>query len=146
MTDQEDHRYDDIIDLPHPVSANHPPMSRQSRAAQFCPFAALAGYGETIEEEKRLTDRFGELGDAELEELGRRIRLLLGQTRERPEIDVTYFLPDAKKAGGSYVTKSGRLKRIGETERLLYFTDGDTISLDAVKSIEGKVFETAEFD
>lgn len=36
-------KYDDIIDLPHPTSKKHPRMSRQNRAAQFSPFAALTG-------------------------------------------------------------------------------------------------------
>ena len=47
------HPYDDIIDLPHPVSKKHPPMSLSDRAAQFSPFSALTGYdkalGETAE-------------------------------------------------------------------------------------------------
>ena len=34
-------KYDDIIDLPHPTSQNHPRMSLHDRAAQFSPFAAL---------------------------------------------------------------------------------------------------------
>ena len=38
------HRYDDIIDLPHPVSKKHPQMPSEDRAAQFSPFAALTGY------------------------------------------------------------------------------------------------------
>ena len=42
--------YDDIINLPHPVSKNHPQMPMASRAAQFAPFAALTGYGEAISE------------------------------------------------------------------------------------------------
>ena len=41
--------YDDIINLPHPVSKKHSPMSRKNRAAQFAPFAALSGLEEKIE-------------------------------------------------------------------------------------------------
>lgn len=40
--------YDDIIDLPHHVSKRHPQMSMWNRAAQFAPFAALAGYEDAI--------------------------------------------------------------------------------------------------
>ena len=45
--------YDDIINLPHPVSKTHPQMSMANRAAQFAPFAALTGYGEAISETVR---------------------------------------------------------------------------------------------
>lgn len=37
-------KYDDIINLPRPVSSKHPPMPMSDRAAQFSPFAALTGY------------------------------------------------------------------------------------------------------
>jgi len=47
--EMEDHRYDDIIGLPHHVSRKHPRMSMQDRAAQFSPFAALTGYGDVID-------------------------------------------------------------------------------------------------
>ncbi len=40
--------YEDIINLPHHVSANHPRMSMEGRAAQFAPFAALTGLGAAI--------------------------------------------------------------------------------------------------
>ncbi len=53
----ECHAYDDIIDLPHPVSQRHPQMSMQARAAQFAPFAALSGYEDAAREAERLTDR-----------------------------------------------------------------------------------------
>lgn len=42
--------YDDIINLPHPVSNKHPQMSKYNRASQFSPFAALTGYKEAIED------------------------------------------------------------------------------------------------
>lgn len=47
--------YDDIINLPHHVSAKHPQMSLLDRAAQFSPFAALTGFETVIEETARLT-------------------------------------------------------------------------------------------
>lgn len=45
--------YDDIIDLPRPVSKKHPPMDIMDRAAQFAPFAALTGYDEAVRETAR---------------------------------------------------------------------------------------------
>lgn len=48
------HQYDDIINLPHPVSQKHPRMSLMDRAAQFSPFAALTGYEKALEETKEL--------------------------------------------------------------------------------------------
>lgn len=42
--------YDDIINLPHHESKNHPRMSLYQRAAQFAPFAALTGYEDAIRE------------------------------------------------------------------------------------------------
>ena len=45
--------YEDIINLPRPVSQKHPRMSAHDRAAQFAPFAALTGYEAAIEEATR---------------------------------------------------------------------------------------------
>lgn len=42
--------YDNIINLPHHVSKNHPRMNLYQRAAQFAPFAALTGYEDAIRE------------------------------------------------------------------------------------------------
>lgn len=45
---EERRAYNDIINLPHHTSAKHPRMSREQRAAQFSPFAALTGHDEAI--------------------------------------------------------------------------------------------------
>ena len=47
------HRYDDILYLPHHVSATRSQMPRSDRAAQFAPFAALTGYEDVIDETAR---------------------------------------------------------------------------------------------
>ena len=57
---KEDHRYDDIIHLPHHVSASHPQMPLADRAAQFSPFAALTGHGALLQETGRLTEEWAE--------------------------------------------------------------------------------------
>lgn len=56
-------KYGDIIDLPHHVSNVHPQMPLEERAAQFSPFAALAGHGDAIRETARFTDALVELDE-----------------------------------------------------------------------------------
>ena len=46
-------KYKDMLRLPHPVSATHPRMSLQDRAAQFSPFAALTGFEEVLKETEK---------------------------------------------------------------------------------------------
>lgn len=74
MNEKGEHKYDDIINLPHHVSDKHPQMSLLDRAAQFSPFAALTGHADAIKETERLAiERVeavqkGELLDGYLEE------------------------------------------------------------------------------
>lgn len=129
MNEINRHRYDDIIDLPHHVSKEHPQMSLHDRAAQFSPFAALTGYGDAVGEAARLTDRRQELDEEQAARLEQQLSLLTETVGERPTITVTYFLPDARKSGGKYVTVQGTLRRIDETEKTLIFTDGRRIAI-----------------
>lgn len=48
--DQEIHKYDDIINLPHYFPPDKPRMPRAKRAAQFAAFAALTGMESAIEQ------------------------------------------------------------------------------------------------
>ena len=132
--------YDDIIHLPHPTSKNRPRMSIHDRAAQFSPFAALSGHAAAIAETARLTDRKLELDEDTKAELDRRQAILLEHISERPEITITWFRPDEKKAGGAYVTTTGRLKKIDEIERVLVLTDGTRIPLEDVAGLESDSF------
>ena len=61
MANTNNHQYDDIINLPHHVSQTRPRMSMTDRAAQFSPFAALAGFDAAIREMGRLTEQRIEL-------------------------------------------------------------------------------------
>lgn len=139
--DEKDHDYDDIINLPHHVSSKRPQMSMLDRAAQFSPFAALTGYDDAIQETGRLTDEKINLSEEEKEALDRKQQFLLERLDERPALTVIYFVPDEKKSGGAYVTKSGNLKKIDEVERMMTLTDGTKISLDDVYDIESEAIK-----
>lgn len=56
MNLRDDYRYDDIINLPHPVSKKHPRMALIDRAAQFSPFAALTGYEQALTKTQKLVE------------------------------------------------------------------------------------------
>ena len=134
--------YDDLLDLPHHVSESRPQMPMSDRAAQFSPFAALIGYGDAIAETARLTEQRVELSEEERELLDRKQQYLLSMVTDRPEVTVTYFVPDARKAGGAYVIRSGRLEKVDLSERLMYLTDGTVIALDEIIGIESPLFES----
>lgn len=132
--------YADMLDLPHPTSSRHPRMPIIDRAAQFAPFAALTGYDDAIEETARLTDEMLRMTEDQREQLDRRQQLLLASIDRMPKVEVTYFLPDARKTGGSYRTVRGTLERIDEIERILYLSGGHRIPLDAVCNLESEIF------
>lgn len=132
--------YEDIINLPHHISKTRPQMSMIDRAAQFSPFAALTGYDAAIQETGRLTDEKIDLGEEAKTVLDRKQHYLSDIISVQPEITVTYFLPDERKSGGSYLSVTGKLKRIDEYERMMILTDGKKIPLDDIMNIESELF------
>lgn len=48
--DERSKRYEDLLELPHPVSKHHSPMPMTARAAQFVPYSALTGYYDLLRE------------------------------------------------------------------------------------------------
>lgn len=134
--------YDDIIDLPHHISTIHSHIAAIDRAAQFSPFAALTGYDAAIKETARLTDERIELDEYTKAALSDRLQIIADRIKEQPEIKITYFQPDTKKYGGTYVTAISAAKRIDEYERVVVMTDGTAICIDEIISIDGQIFET----
>ena len=128
--------YEDLVDIPHPVSKIHPPMARMDRAAQFNPFAALTGYEEEIEEAARLTEEKIGLGEDEKRFLDKQLQYLLTQIQRQPLIEVLYFVKDEKKAGGAYMTKKGRLKKIDSYQKHIIFTDGTRIAFADLRQLD----------
>lgn len=125
-------KYDAIIDHPHHVSKVHPQMSMINRAAQFSPFAALTGYDDQIAETARMTDRRIVLTEAEEAEISK----ALGTLMKGDEVEITFFVPDKKKAGGRYVTESVVVKQIIPTEGRMVLMDGRSIDMAAILEVE----------
>ncbi len=132
--------YDDILYLPHHRSLTHPHMSGHSRAAQFAPFAALSGYEDAISETARLTERRPVLTEEERDALDVRLQILMELATERPEITVTWFIPDERKEGGAIDRTTGTVRRVDPYEALLYFTDGRTLPLQNICAVSSQIF------
>lgn len=133
-------QYEDIIHLPHPVSKTKPQMPLSDRAAQFSPFAALTGYDAAIRETARLTDKKLVLDEEACALLDRKQQYLCEIIAEKPEITITYFVPDERKDGGSYATVTGKLRRIDLCARRLILCDGRNIPLDDIAGLESDRF------
>lgn len=136
MNSEDTNKYNDIIDLCHPVSKTHPPMSIANRAAQFAPFAALTGYNEAIDETARLTEQKIELDEDHKAILDGKIQSILEHMSEPLEITVTYFQSDQRKNGGAYCTVTGSVKKIDEFAHTLIMQSGEAISIEDIYEIE----------
>ena len=137
-------KYDEIMGLPHHVSKTRPQMPMSDRAAQFAPFAALTGYDSAIKETGRLTDERIELDVEALSALDMKYQLLMEALDEAPEVTITYFQPDERKAGGKYVSAVGTVNKIDDFERRITMRDGTRIPMDDVLSIDGELFSSLE--
>ena len=132
--------YEDIVDLPHHISKKHPQPTMADRAARFAPFAAITGYEEMVLEEARVTDVRIEMDESSKAALNEKLNMILEFIDEQPEVSITYFEPDKRKAGGAYITVTGTVKRIDEYEHLVIMTDGKKINIDEIYNLQSELF------
>lgn len=130
--------YEDIRNHERYQLKHHTPMSLESRAAQFAPFAALVGYDEEIGEAARSTDGREELSEDAIDALNQAFQKLLEHEEERPLVTVTYFQLDAKKDGGRYMTYTGNFRFYDAEKRVMKFVGGMVIGVGQVCRIEMK--------
>ena len=95
----------------------------------------MTGFGAAVGETARLTAERRELSPQDAEELDRRLAALIARLPDRPEVTVELFVPDDRKAGGAYVTVTGRVRHISVPERTLVMEDGTVIPIEDVDSV-----------
>lgn len=132
--------YEDIVNLPHHMSKKYPQPTMADRAARFSPFAAITGYEEMVLEEARITEDRIEMDESTKAALNEKLNMILEFLDEQPEVSITYFESDKRKAGGVYVTVTGTVKRIDEYERLVIMTDGKKINIDDIYNLQSELF------
>lgn len=138
-------KYDDILNLAHHVSTKHTKMSKEARAAQFAPFAALTGYSDEIKETARLTNNKIDIDEETKIILNEKFEIIKEKIDLKPQIIFTYYVPDLKKEGGKYITKTGIIKKIDSYNQTIILEDKTTIPILEIINIEGDIFKNYIF-
>lgn len=121
-------KYDDIINLPHHVSKNHPQMCLENRAAQFAPFAALVGYAEAITASQEIKEDKKLIAEDKKEELEETLHYL----NKGDFIEIKYYVASKK----NYFVYKGMIKRIDQIDKLIIFVNRKTIPIKDIIDIK----------
>lgn len=132
----DEHKYDDIINLEHHVSTKHSKMSLENRSAQFAPFSALTGYEEAVTEEARITESRIDIDEEAKIEVNEKLNYIIKHLDKNIIVSVTYFEKDKKKQGGSYKTIKGIIKKIDDFRKTIEMQTGEIIKIEELKKIE----------
>ena len=128
-------KYEDILNLPHHVSLNHPQMSMLERAAQFSPFAALSGHDAAIKESARITMDKIELDEYMKDKISNKLKKLLNNDDKDTYMTIQYFMYDKKRDGGMYISKTGVIKNVDMINNVLIMDDDSKIEVKNIFSI-----------
>ena len=102
-------------------------MSREERAKQFMPFAALKGYPEALRKKEKIIVPKMELSEEYKEELDRKLK----QVQKNDMITVVYYEKN------EYLKKTGMVSRIDETARVLKIVN-TKIPFESIFEISGE--------
>ena len=63
------------------------------------------------------------------------LRELRARLKERPVVTVTYFEKDMFKSGGTYLCKTGVVRKLCDVERAILFEDGTEVELRLLRCV-----------
>ncbi len=112
-------------------------MSKAARAAQFAPFAALVGFEECIRESARITEKRAELAADRIAEINETLVELFNDGFSK-SVRIVYYESDKRKAGGAYLTFSGRILGYMQTEASLLCSGGKKIAINDIFDIRSE--------
>ena len=104
----------------------------------------LLGYEDAVRETAREVDYRIEIDDELKNILDSKIQLLIENISNKPEIILTYFIPDLSKEGGRYVNKSGIIKKIDMFNQIIILEDRSKILISDIIDISGDIFKIFE--
>jgi len=119
-------------------------VAKIKRAAQFVAFDALTEFGAAINEAGRVTEEKLELSEDMIDMINARLAVIGQHIKENPNVAITYFLPDGKKAGGRYMTVTGNVKKLDELKCAIIMADKTKIPIADVRYIDGGLFRLYE--
>ena len=120
-------RYQDIMDAPRRVSHAHLPMTKEDRAGQFSPFAALTGYHELLAETaKRYANKHYPTGDQI-----QAIFAFFHKQESGARVSLTYF----NGHSGYYEHYHGQLDHVNWQQQVAYFSDHQRIPLRNIRNV-----------
>lgn len=107
------------------TNPNRPKMSRENRAKQFAPFAALKGFEEGIRWKEKVYVEKKELSEESLEELDKKFKKI----SKNDIITIVYYNK------GEYLRITGMVARIDVTARILQVIN-TKIKFDDIYDVE----------
>ena len=110
--------------------ANRTKMSREERAKQFMPFAALKGYPEALRKKEKIVVPKMEFSEEYAQVLDRKLH----QVRKNDLITVVFF------SKGEYLKQTGMVSRIDVTARVLCVVN-TKIGFEDILDISGENIE-----
>lgn len=138
-------KYSDIINLPHHVSTVHSHLSREQKAAQFAPFAALTGFDDDVKETARLTDKRIEIDDGLKEIISNKLNKIDINIKDKPIVTITYFQEDSKKSGGKYLEVTESIKKINIFDNYILLYNNIKIKIPDIIDIQGEIFKEMNY-
>lgn len=136
---RDEHKYDDIINMPYHKSTERAHMSLHDRAAQFAPFAAISGHEDAIDETARLTEEKITLDEAMIAKINEKLqKIVAADASQKKVVSITYFKEDSLKSGGAYLTDIGIIKNVDIVGQVVVMDSGVKINMDQIIDINSE--------